>query len=452
MEEKISFEDVYLKSEYNANKFNLYVFIEMSIFGVFCIVLGIFRVFPIKLGLMIPGMSLTLVSFLTPVFVYLFHDKIIHKCDKSVLYHSYFKRFVIASSFTGCIILCTLYSFHAIPMVVLPMLMGAQYRVNKTRTIVLITIGVLMVPLTVYASYFVGVVDRNFIKDFLDYDQAVNSVAYRVENTPASRYLDLFTHYCLPRMFGVAATYGLTAGVISRNQSSLEATNRLATLAQEEMSKRNNMQSHVIESLAGVIEARDTGTGEHVIRTKHYISLLAKECQKHSEFRDILTDKEIELIVDASPLHDIGKIAISDKVLLKPGKLTDEEFDEMKKHSAKGGEMIRTIFANLEDKEFLDTAYDIAVYHHEKWNGRGYPKGLKEEEIPISARLMAIADVYDALVSPRVYKDPMPPEKAMNIILSESGAHFDPKLINVLETIQDKFIKAAVSNISDIKG
>ena len=204
--------------------------------------------------------------------------------------------------------------------------------------------------------------------------------------------------------------------------------------------------------LAGVIEARDTGTGEHVIRTKHYISLLAKECQKHSEFRDILTDKEIELIVDASPLHDIGKIAISDKVLLKPGKLTDEEFDEMKKHSAKGGEMIRTIFANLEDKEFLDTAYDIAMYHHEKWNGRGYPKGLKEEEIPISARLMAIADVYDALVSPRVYKNPMPPEKAMNIILSESGAHFDPKLINVLETIQDKFIKAAVSNISDIKG
>ena len=452
MENNIKIEDAYLKSEYKANKFNLYVFIEMSIFCILCMILGILRVFPIKLTLMLPGMMLTLISFLTPVIVYIFHDKIIHKCDRSVLYHSYFKRFVIICSFIGCIILCTLYSFHAIPMVVLPMLMGAQYRVDKTRTIVLITIGMLMVPLTVYASYFFGVVDRNFIKDFLDYDEAVNSVAYRFENTPASRYLDLFTHYCLPRMFGVAATYGLTAGVISRNQSTLDETNKLAVIAHEEMSKRNNMQSHVIESLAGVIEARDTGTGEHVIRTKHYISLLAKECQKHDKFKDILTDKEIELIVDASPLHDIGKVAISDKVLLKPGKLTDEEFDEMKKHSAKGGEMIRTIFANLEDKEFLDTAYDIAMYHHEKWNGKGYPKGLKETEIPLSARLMAIADVYDALVSPRVYKAPMPPEKAIDIILSESGQHFDPDLISVLTTIQDKYIRAALSNIEEIKG
>ena len=113
--------------------------------------------------------------------------------------------------------------------------------------------------------------------------------------------------------------------------------------------------------------------------------------------------------------------------------------------------MIRTIFANLEDEEFLDTAYDIAMYHHEKWNGKGYPKGLKGEEIPLSARLMAVADVFDALVSPRVYKSPMPADKAMDIILSESGEHFDPNLIRVLYTIQDKFIKAALSTIKEIK-
>ena len=336
-------------------------------------------------------------------------------------------------------------------MVILPMLVGAQYKATKRRTIILLSLGILLVPLTVYGSYFFGVVDRNFIKNYLDYDEAVNSVIYRFENTPASRYLDLFTHYTLPRMFGVAATYGLTVGVISRNDSMLSSTNKLAKLAHDEMTKRNSLQSHVIENLAGVIEARDTGTGEHVIRTKHYVSLLAKECQKHAEFKDILTDKEIDLIVNASPLHDVGKVAISDVVLLKPGKLTDEEFNEMKKHSAKGGEMIRTIFSNLEDKEFLDTAYDIAMYHHEKWNGRGYPKGLKGEEIPLSARLMAIADVYDALVSPRVYKSPMPADKAMDIILSESGEHFDPNLIKVLYTIQDKFIKAAISNIEEIK-
>lgn len=452
MEITSGFKNVYREAEYSANKFNLYVFIEMSVLVVICVILSLANIFPIQKYIMIPGMAVTFAAFLVPIVVYLLHDKTLHKCNESVLYHSYYKRFILICSFIGCFILCTLFTFHAVPMLVLPMLMAAQYKVNKKTAILLITLGMLMVPITIYTSYFFGIVDRNFIKDYLDYEQASNSIAYRFENTPATRYLELFTHYALPRMFGVAATYGLTTGVISRNQSTLASTSELARVAQEEMAKRNKLQSHVIENLAGVIEARDTGTGEHVIRTKHYVEILAKECQKRDEYKDILTDKEIDLIVSASPLHDVGKIAVSDKVLLKPGKLTDEEFEEMKKHSSKGGEMIRTIFSNLGDKEFLDTAYDIAMYHHEKWNGRGYPKGLKEEEIPLSARLMAIADVFDALVSVRVYKTPMPPDKAMDIILSESGEHFDPNLIRVLYTIQDKFIKASLSDIEEIKG
>ena len=147
----------------------------------------------------------------------------------------------------------------------------------------------------------------------------------------------------------------------------------------------------------------------------------------------------------AAALHDIGNIAVSDTILLKPGRLTPEEFDKMKIHTTKGGELVKEFFTHFKEEHFYEDAYDIAMYHHEKWDGTGYPTGLKGEEIPLAARIMAVADVFDALTSKRVYKDAMSPEQAFDIIFKEAGTHFDPELVEVLKTIKDEFIAEAMN-------
>ena len=178
----------------------------------------------------------------------------------------------------------------------------------------------------------------------------------------------------------------------------------------------NNMQVKITSGLANLIESRDTETGEHVARTSAYVKLLAEQCKEEGIYSDILTDHYIELLHTLAPMHDVGKILVSDKILCKPGKLTPEEFEEMKKHAFMGGTVVRQVLSDISDEEYIEFASDIATYHHERWNGSGYPKGLKGEEIPLSARIMAVADVFDALVSKRCYKDAIPVEEAFKIM------------------------------------
>ena len=204
--------------------------------------------------------------------------------------------------------------------------------------------------------------------------------------------------------------------------------------------KLSNMQEHMISGLANLIENRDTETGEHITRTKKYVKLLADKCREDGVYRDVLTVHYTELLQTLAPLHDIGKIVVSDSILRKPGKLTDAEFEEMKKHAARGGEVVREVLNGVSDEEYLKFASDIATYHHEWWNGTGYPKKLKGEEIPLSARIMAIADVFDALLSKRCYKEALSPEEAIEIIKEESGTHFDPHLTEVFLRHKDEFI------------
>jgi len=200
------------------------------------------------------------------------------------------------------------------------------------------------------------------------------------------------------------------------------------------------MQGHVIDDLAALIESRDVSTGEHVSRTKRYVELLARALQKRERYRDVLSDEVLDRIVRAAPLHDIGKIAVSDRILQKPGRLTPDEFEEMKLHASKGGEMVHNILGNLGDEAFLETASQIAQFHHERWDGGGYPTGLKGEEIPLPARIMAVADVFDALVSERCYKAAMPPEQAFRIIEEESGRQFDPDLTALIPELRPAFL------------
>lgn len=203
----------------------------------------------------------------------------------------------------------------------------------------------------------------------------------------------------------------------------------------------SKMQNKIVTGLAGVIESRDNETGEHVTRTSRYVKIIATNCKNDGVYKDIIDDHFISLIHDLAPMHDVGKILVSDKILRKPGKLTPEEFEEMKKHATFGGDVVRQVLSDVTDEEYVNFAADIATYHHERWDGKGYPKGLKGEEIPLSARIMAIADVFDALVSERVYKEAVSPTAAFIIMESESGTHFDPKLIEVFLRHKDEYLK-----------
>lgn len=190
-----------------------------------------------------------------------------------------------------------------------------------------------------------------------------------------------------------------------------------------------DIQQKVVLGLANMIENRDNNTGGHVKRTSDIIHIIVDEIK--SQGRIPISDEMALDIVRAAPTHDLGKISISNEILNKPGKLTDEEYEIMKTHSEKSGEIVKIILEGVEEERFVEVAYNVARYHHERWDGRGYPEGLVGTMIPLEARIMAIADVYDALVSKRVYKEPMSFEKSASIMCECMGTQFDPNLESV---------------------
>ena len=221
---------------------------------------------------------------------------------------------------------------------------------------------------------------------------------------------------------------------------------------QRRMAELRDVQDVTILTMASLAETRDNETGNHIVRTQHYVRLLAEHLRTHPRFCAYLDDETIDRLFKSAPLHDIGKVGIPDSILLKPGKLTVEEFEIMKTHTTLGREAIESAEARLgKTVPFLCCAKEIAYSHQEKWDGSGYPLGLVGDAIPISARLMAIADVYDALISRRVYKPPFTHETAMSIILEGRGAHFDPDVLDAFVAIQMecKAIAAAHANTDE---
>ncbi len=210
-------------------------------------------------------------------------------------------------------------------------------------------------------------------------------------------------------------------------------------------------------ALAGLAEARDTDTGNHIFRTQNYVGILGQQLQQmHGRYAAELTDTLLAMIVSAAPLHDIGKIGIPDHILLKPGKHTKEEFEIMKTHARLGGVAIEKAIQralkhhglpqnelNLPALDFLNVAREIATFHHEKWDGSGYPDQLSGEAIPLSARLMALADVFDALVSARIYKPALPFDQARDLIIAGKGRHFDPNIVEAFVARYCEFTEIA---------
>lgn len=236
--------------------------------------------------------------------------------------------------------------------------------------------------------------------------------------------------------------YGITAFVLTITIIILVMQGNKRAYYYEQSS---NMQFNMIAVMADIVESRDENTGGHIKRTAKYVEIISKTLKKQNAFPDILTEQYISNMIIAAPLHDIGKVHISDVVLNKPGKLTSEEFEIMKTHAIIGREFLKQAKKQIGESEYLNIAIDMAGYHHKWWNGQGYPEKAKGEDIPLCARIMAIADVFDALSSKRCYREAMPLEKVYNIIREESGTHFDTVIVDAFfESIKE--VEKALKN------
>lgn len=214
----------------------------------------------------------------------------------------------------------------------------------------------------------------------------------------------------------------------------------------EQLQKLTNLQDNVIITLANMIESRDGTTGEHVKRTSLYTHFLIKKMLEKHLYKDLLTAEYVELVCKAAPMHDIGKITVEDSILRKPDRLTAEEYESMKRHAAAGGDIIKGNLNSLADTSFVEVAYQMARFHHERWDGKGYPEGISGENIPLCARILAVADVYDALTARRSYKEPMTTAQALEIMQKGEG-QFEPALLDIFVEYKDELQELTQSTL-----
>lgn len=235
---------------------------------------------------------------------------------------------------------------------------------------------------------------------------------------------------------------------VTANQKYIEmvriSNKDLKSEVESQTSQISGMQNRVVFGLANMIENRDFSTGGHVKRTSDVVKILVDEMKKEGDVR--INDEFVNDIVRAAPMHDLGKIAVDNAILLKPSKLLPEEYEQMKVHSDKSGKIVHGILEGVEEQHFVDLAFNVARHHHERWDGKGYPDGLSGENIPLEARIMAVADVYDALVSSRVYKEAMDYETAYCEIIKNMGTQFDPSLKRAFDSAVHELEKYYDSN------
>jgi len=309
-------------------------------------------------------------------------------------------------------------TYHVVVIYVYPIAIASLYFSKKLNifatglTVVGVSIGQIL------AFYLDILTDKNFT-------QLYKMIVYGI----------------IPRalvLIAVAAIFTMLCG---------RTTSLLANLlgAKEELSLYHD---EMIMGFATLVENKDGSTGGHIKRTTTYVRLLAEELRKRGFYQEILTEEYVENLCKAAPMHDIGKISVPDVILQKPGKLTAEEFERMKLHTVSGGKIIQETFGHLTNKEYTKMAYEVARFHHEKWNGKGYPEGLKHKEIPLCARIMAIADVFDAVSEKRCYRDALPLEKCFEIITEGSGQDFEPMLVEVFMDIRAKIEKVHDGSIA----
>ncbi len=257
---------------------------------------------------------------------------------------------------------------------------------------------------------------------------------------PSAIHTTLLIVNCITSLMATAVYSGRIVNSIDTKRSELHNSVDQKDAAIEQM------QNKIIISFANIIEARDGNTGKHVLRTSEYVQALVFELVRRGDYADTLTNRYVQNTILSAPLHDIGKITVPDAILLKPGKLNEEEFNAIKNHTVNGKKLIEESMADIENEDFLNVAKAVALYHHECWDGTGYPYGLKGEDIPLCARIMTIADVFDALAAKRVYKAALPITEVFSMIRSMRGKKFDPIVTDAFLAIEQEITNIAQSN------
>jgi putative two-component system response regulator len=270
-----------------------------------------------------------------------------------------------------------------------------------------------------------------------------------------SKWSDISVMFLTGRNDAVVEARGFEMGAIdfvTKPFSIPVLLNRIRThlniddIIRERTAQLHSVQNSIISVLVDMVESRDKGTGGHIERTSKYIKILINEMKTRGVYLDEIVKWDIDKLVASARMHDLGKISITDMIINKPGKLTEDEYELMKTHALIGEKIIDDMILRTGEQDYLNDAKLFAGNHHEWWNGNGYPRGLKGEEIPLQGRIMAVVDVYDALVSERPYKEAFPEEEAVKIIMENSGTQYDPKIIEVFYQVKDQF-KAVSSGI-----
>jgi len=317
-----------------------------------------------------------------------------------------------------------------------------------------IVIGIMSIypRMGIYMAYIIGPVvscayfDKDLTRriSFFGYVMMIIGLVFRANNVVAE---GITTD--TPLEWFISYGMGYTIEYLILTPICLALTVRARTIIDDVIKrqyKMQRMQEQIIFSFANLIESKDHVTGQHVKRTSAYVRLIAEGLKCNGVYADELEGSAVDYICMAAPVHDIGKINIPETILCKPSGLTEEEFRFMKSHTVRGEEIIHKTMTYLEDDEFLKYAKMMALYHHERWDGSGYPEGLKGREIPLCARIMAVADVFDALVSKRSYKDSMSVDEAFERLEEASGTHFEPIIVNALINQRDEVEKIYLEN------
>ena len=331
-------------------------------------------------------------------------------------------------------------TYHITLVLVFPLIFAALYRKKKVLIITYIT-NVAAVFISTPLSYKYGLCDANAVltttstvEDFIEKFPTLEPI----RETPV---LNLELFYAVPRcliMIGVIPILiHITVVIDNQTKKLLETQENNLRLSREQQ----QIQQKIIFSLSSIIESRDQVTGDHIHNTSDYVSFLTDKLQQRGEFKEILTPKYADLAVRAAPLHDVGKIKVNDAILCKPGPLTVEEFDQIKLHTVYGKNIMAEIIGDIQESEYLEIATQMAYSHHERYGGGGYPQNLSGEDIPLCARIMAVADVLDALLSKRHYKEAYSLEKSKGIMSEESGKQFDPVVLSALLDNWDEFVE-----------
>ncbi|MBQ6845061.1 MAG: HD domain-containing protein [Agathobacter sp.] len=357
------------------------------------------------IGVFVVDVKIMTIAYLGSSVLLLFPTMLVKKTKQNTEYVKYI-NVIVAAIFTT--LLSITLTYHVVVIYVYPIAIASLY-FSKQLNILATGLTVIGVSVGQLGAFYLHTIqDDNFL---------------------TLEYVLLFG--ILPRALVLIAIAAIFTMLSSR-------TSKLLNNLLDKEAKLNYFHKEMVMGFATLVENKDGSTGGHIKRTTTYVKLLAEELRNRGIYNEELTDEYLENLYRAAPMHDIGKIAVPDVVLQKPSKLTEEEFKIIQGHTIKGGDIIKETFGHLEQDAYTLMAYEVARHHHEKWNGKGYPDGLKRKEIPLCARIMAIADVFDAVSEKRCYRDAMPLEQCFEILSEGSGQNFEPLLVEVFLDIRDK--------------